>query len=75
MRVTTNPRAFTGREADQTGLYFYRARYYDPRLQRFLSADPINFACGDTNLYAYVANRPTRFTDPEGRVRSARLSS
>jgi uncharacterized protein RhaS with RHS repeats len=47
-------------------LLFYRARYYDSRLQRFLSSDSIDFACGDSNLYAYVGNRPTLLTDPEG---------
>jgi uncharacterized protein RhaS with RHS repeats len=35
--ATTSPFAFTGREADGTGLYYYRARFYDPKLQRFLS--------------------------------------
>ena len=35
-----NPSQFTGREADGTGLYYYRARYYDPTTQRFASEDP-----------------------------------
>src|SRR2546430_11563982 len=38
---TTNSFAYTGRELDGTGLYFYRARYYHPQLQRFISEDPI----------------------------------
>ncbi len=42
------------------------ARYYHPTLQRFLSEDPIAFAGGDLNVYAYVRNRPTRFVDPKG---------
>ncbi len=37
----TNPFQFTGRENDGTGLYYYRARYYHPGLQRFISEDPI----------------------------------
>ncbi len=61
------PFAFTGREYDrETGLYFYRARYYDPRTGRFISADPLGFAAGDTNLSRYVANSPTNFRDPTG---------
>ena len=50
----------------ETGLYDYRARYYGPEIGRFLSADPIGFASGDTNLYAYVGNSPISFTDPLG---------
>ena len=45
---------FTGREYDQeTGLYFYRARYYHPGLGRFLSRDPLG-TLPDVNLYRYV---------------------
>jgi len=61
-----NPFQFTGRENDDTGLTYYRARYYSPSLQRFLAEDPVEFQSGDTNLYAYVRNRPTAFTDPYG---------
>lgn len=58
--------AFTGREWDpETGLYYYRARYYDPRIGRFISEDPIGFL-GGWNFYAYVENQPTRFSDPSG---------
>jgi RHS repeat-associated protein len=57
---------YTGREDDGTGVYYYRARYYHPVLQRFLSEDPIEFAGGDLNLYAYVWNSPTMFVDPRG---------
>jgi RHS repeat-associated protein len=64
----TNPFQYTGRENDGTGLYYYRARYYHPGLQRFLSEDPIEFNGGDINLYAYVGNSPTNFTDPTGEV-------
>lgn len=44
------PTKFTGRENDGTGLYFYRARYYNPTYQRFIAQDPIGFAGGDPNL-------------------------
>ncbi|MFN8091781.1 MAG: RHS repeat-associated core domain-containing protein [Vicinamibacteria bacterium] len=58
--------AFTGREWDpETGLYYYRARYYDPKIGRFISEDPIRFAAG-VNFYAYVGNRPTVMTDALG---------
>lgn len=58
---------FTGREYDAgTGLYYYRARYYDPVLGRFLGEDPLSFGAGDANLYRYVGNDPTGGTDPSG---------
>ena len=57
---------YTGRERDQlTGLLYYRARFYDPQLGRFISEDPIGLA-GGINLYAYVANGPTMYSDPQG---------
>jgi RHS repeat-associated protein len=59
--------AYTGRERDEeTGLYYYRARYYDPAVGRFLSQDPIGFEAGDGNLYRYVGNDATNATDPSG---------
>jgi RHS repeat-associated protein len=64
--VSSNAFQYTGRENDGTGLFFYRARYYHPRTQRFISQDPIGFAGGDTNLYAYAFNSPTNFIDPSG---------
>lgn len=64
--ASTNSSQYTGRENDGTGLYQYRARYYSPALQRFISEDPIGFAGGDTNLYAYVGNNPVNLTDPFG---------
>ncbi|MEV4757046.1 RHS repeat-associated core domain-containing protein [Micromonospora sp. NPDC049559] len=60
-----NPYRYTGREDDGTGLYYYRARYYSPVLQRFISEDPIGFA-GGVNLHAYVGNQPTVLSDPMG---------
>lgn len=68
--TTTNSFAYTGRELDATGLYFYRARYYNPTLQRFISEDPIGFSGGDVNLYAYTGNSPTNFVDPSGKSNS-----
>jgi uncharacterized protein RhaS with RHS repeats len=42
-------------------------RYYAPELGRYLQPDPLGLASGDTNLYDYVRNNPTRLTDPDGR--------
>jgi RHS repeat-associated protein len=64
-----NPFQFTGREHDGTGVYYYRARYYHPGLQRFIAEDPIDLAGGDLNLYAYVENNPVNWIDPWGLVR------
>lgn len=64
--VIGNPYLFTGREHDEeTGLYFYRARYYDAGKGRFLRRDPLGYGDG-MNLYAYVADRPTFYVDPSG---------
>ena len=61
------PFTFTAREYDaETGMYFYRARYYDPKAGRFITRDPISFAGGDVNLYAYVSNNPVNWSDPLG---------
>lgn len=55
---TGNDRLYTGREYDRdSGLYYYRARYYDPEIGRFITEDPIGFA-GGINFYAYVENNP-----------------
>jgi RHS repeat-associated protein len=63
--ASANPVQYTGRENDGTGLYYYRARYYDPKIQRFISSDPIGLA-GGLNTYAYVENNPIAFIDPHG---------
>ncbi|MCA1614544.1 MAG: DUF4214 domain-containing protein [Acidobacteria bacterium] len=62
------PFGFTGRQQVQTGVYYYRARFYDPRAGRFISEDPEGFGAGDDNLYRYVFNQPGDLTDPEGRI-------
>lgn len=61
-----NAFTYTAREWDkETGLYYYRKRYYDPMEGRFVSKDPIGFR-GGINLYGYVYNNPIILTDPYG---------
>jgi RHS repeat-associated protein len=63
----TNPFRYTGREFDpETSLYFYRARYYDPKTGRFLSEDPLEFAGDGPDFYAYTNNNPVNWVDPMG---------
>ena len=52
--------------AEPNGLYYMRARYYDPQVGRFISEDPLGFDGGDLNLYAYVGNSPVMGVDPSG---------
>jgi len=62
----TNWFRYTARQFDSdTGLYNYRARYYDPAIGRFISEDPIGFY-GGVNFYRYTSNSPVNFTDPLG---------
>jgi len=65
----TQPYTFTAREFDsESGLYFYRARYYNPEIGRFTSEDPIGFSSRDFNLYRYAFNSPENLIDPLGNV-------
>jgi RHS repeat-associated protein len=58
---------YTGREQDsETGLDYYRARYYDASNGRFISEDPIGFEGGDSNLTRYVGNNAVNGIDPSG---------
>ncbi len=61
---------FTGQEFDpETGLYYYNARYYDPTLARFMSADtmiPYPFDPQSFSRYTYTRNNPIVYIDPSG---------
>ena len=58
---------YTGREWDADAeLYYYRARWYDAGVGRFISEDPIGFNGDPTNLSRYVGNSPGNFNDPSG---------
>lgn len=62
-----NPFLYTGRELDsETGLRYYRARYYDPTIGRFISEDPLRFLSGVDDFFAYVSNNPVILKDPTG---------
>ena len=64
-----NPFQYTARESDtESGLYYYRARYYDPTAGRFISEDPNDQGSlyDNPNLYEYVENNPANWIDPLG---------
>ena len=64
--VIGNPYMFTGRRLDkETGLYYYRARYYSAAMGRFLQRDPLGYF-DSMNLYEYVASNPINRIDPTG---------
>jgi len=71
------PYRFTAKELDEeTGLYYYGARYLNPRTSRWISSDPAGFelinpaqrgfSISGLNWYAYTSNNPIMFTDPTG---------
>ena len=64
--ISNNNSQYTSRENDGIGLYYYRARYYSPLMQRFISEDPISLDGGDSNFFAYAGNDPIGFVDPLG---------
>ncbi len=60
---------FTGQRLDNTGLYYYGARYYDASIGRFISPDVIVQNPGNPqnlNRYSYVLNNPLKYVDPSG---------
>jgi RHS repeat-associated protein len=70
--VLGNPYMFSGRRLDpETGMYYYRRRYYDPRLGRFLSRDPLLYH-DNMNLFSSFVSNPGNLLDPLGeRIRVA----
>jgi len=69
-RANANRRWFTSHVEDaDTGLLYMQARYYDPKIGRFMSMDPVGFVEENPmsfNRYAYANNNPYKYVDPDG---------
>jgi RHS repeat-associated protein len=60
---------FNGKELDnETGMYYYGARYYEPRLSVWMSVDPMAEKYPNMSPFGYCANNPVNAIDPDGRV-------
>ena len=65
----TMPYLFNGKELDsETGLYYYGARYYDPKVSLWLNVDPLAEKYPHVSPYTYTLNNPIKFIDPDGRA-------
>jgi len=76
--TVAQPFKFVGRfgvMAEPNGIYYMRARYYDPSVGRFISEDPLGFGGGDVNFFAYVLNDPVNWVDPTGNIRLPALNA
>ena len=63
-----SPYKFNGKELDEeTGLYYYGARYYDPKVSIWLSVDPLAEKFPSISPYTYCLNNPITMMDPDGR--------
>lgn len=63
-----SPFKFNGKELDEeTGFYYYGARYYDPKISLWLSVDPLAEEYPNIGGYTYCANNPINVIDPDGR--------
>ncbi len=70
-----NPWLYNGRQwEEESGIFYYRARYYDPEKGRFLQRDPQGYGDG-TNLYEYVRSNPVNGRDPSGKFYQSALLS
>jgi RHS repeat-associated protein len=62
------PYLFNAKELDEeTGLYYYGARYYDPRISLWLSTDQLQEKYPNISTYAYTFQNPVKYIDPDGR--------
>ena len=67
--IWNTPYLFNAKEFDEeTGLYYYGARYYDPRLSLWMSTDPMQENYFNVSSYCYVLNNPLKLIDPDGRI-------
>lgn len=63
------PYLFNAKEFDEeTGMYYYGARYYEPRLSLWMTVDPMEENLPSSSTYSYAANNPIRFIDMEGKI-------
>ena len=63
------PYLFNAKEFDEeTGMYYYGARYYEPKLSLWMSVDPLEEKYYNSSSYAYCNNNPIRFIDLDGRI-------
>ena len=63
------PYLFNAKELDEeTGMYYYGARYYEPRLSLWMTVDPMEENLPSSSTYSYAANNPIRFIDMEGKI-------
>ena len=66
--IWNTPYLFNAKEFDEeTGLYYYGARYYDPRVSLWISTDAEELKYPSVNSYCYVTNNPIKIKDPDGR--------
>ena len=71
----STPYKFNAKELDdETGLYYYGARYYDPRTSVWLSVDPLAEKYPNVGSYVYCVNNPVKFVDPDGREKIIALN-
>ena len=62
------PYLFNAKELDEeTGMYYYGARYYEPRLSLWISTDPMEEKYSNISSYCFVNNNPVIFIDPDGK--------
>ncbi|KXB47514.1 RHS repeat-associated core domain protein [Bacteroidales bacterium KA00344] len=62
------PYRFNAKELDEeTGMYYYGARYYEPRLSLWMSCDPLEEKYPNISSYDYCMNNPVKFIDPDGK--------
>lgn len=62
-----NPFKFNAKELDEdTGLYYYGARYYNPRLSIWYGVDPIAEKYPEWNPFSYTFQNPIKYIDPDG---------
>ena len=65
--IWNTPYLFNAKEFDEeTGLYYYGARYYDPRLSLWISTDPLQDKYPSLSTYCYTLNNPLNILDPDG---------